>query len=61
VTQSRCNDSAKPRPIPVPPPVTKTVLPVICMAFSSRRYQYLHTRDSGRAARQLANRVGALN
>ena len=30
---SRCNDSARPRPIPVPPPVTRMVLPVICMAF----------------------------
>src|SRR5271169_143558 len=36
---SRWNDSAKPRPIPVPPPVTSTVLPVICIAFSFFGFQ----------------------
>ena len=31
---NRCNDSARPRPIPVPPPVTRMVLPVNCMSLS---------------------------
>src|SRR6185312_7657773 len=33
---NRWKDSARPRPIPLPPPVTRTVLPVICIAVLLR-------------------------
>src|SRR6516165_9311015 len=57
---SRCNDSARPRPIPVPPPVTSTVLSVICIAAPLLRFQYRITTIVIRTATTQAGLAGGL-